>query len=856
MIPLRLEIKNFLAYRDAPLIDFSGMHLVCLSGDNGAGKSSLLDAITWALWGEARAKRDEELIHQGETEMRVSLTFKESGNTYQVIRARKLGRATARNKIPASSGSLDLMVEDAGSWRSLNEVRQGETQQKIIRILNLEYETFTSSAFIKQGKADEFTVKPPAERKKLLAEILNLDVWSAYEEAVKAQQSEAERSRNLIQFELNQAEAEITRLPEYEQVLEVTQRTSEDAASRMRDAEAEMADLERQRERSRVMRAQVAQAEDRLKSIQKQLTDLGQRKATHQRTLGEYQTALNQREELLRGYDLYQEKLKLNDEMNEKLGSLVGLNERKTRAENLVADTRRRLETERDVLAERLSGFEKQADSSALSLQLAVVEEEHQKLAELQKVRDAISADYVESRERQAALKTRNEELKRQMKELKARMDALSSIGAICPTCGRELAEDDRKRILDNWQDEGRRYGSEYREADELHKQLIANRGSLEAQISDADRLLIKLPGLHREVAALQERLARTGEAQAQLPDLRVQLERITRVLSSDKYAEEEQRQLHDVMGELAHLGYDNIAHRQLKQVIEQLRMYVERKEKLDRAEIGIESENRALEALGSTETNLERDRVTEESQVAGQRAVLLETDRALLRYSAVETALQRARVDHFSAQRKVGEAQQRVQACLALETTRNQRKQDLDVLAKRQGLLSELRTAFGKNGVPAMIIESILPELESSANELLAKMSNGRMRVRFETQRQTQKGDVSETLEIRINDELGERPYELYSGGEAFRINFAIRVALSKLLANRAGARLQTLFTDEGFGTQDAAGRERLVEAIQSIQDEFELIVVITHIDELKDQFPVRIEVTKSATGSVARLA
>jgi exonuclease SbcC len=94
-----------------------------------------------------------------------------------------------------------------------------------------------------------------------------------------------------------------------------------------------------------------------------------------------------------------------------------------------------------------------------------------------------------------------------------------------------------------------------------------------------------------------------------------------------------------------------------------------------------------------------------------------------------------------------------------------------------------------------------------------------------------------------------------MFSGGEAFRINFAIRVALSKLLANRAGARLQTLFTDEGFGTQDVQGRERLVEAVQSIQDEFELIVVITHIEELKDAFGACIDVTKTPNGSIARV-
>jgi DNA repair protein SbcC/Rad50 len=126
---------------------------------------------------------------------------------------------------------------------------------------------------------------------------------------------------------------------------------------------------------------------------------------------------------------------------------------------------------------------------------------------------------------------------------------------------------------------------------------------------------------------------------------------------------------------------------------------------------------------------------------------------------------------------------------------------------------------------------------------------------VRFETQRQTQSGNVSETLELRINDEIGERAYEMFSGGEAFRINFAVRIALSKLLAHRAGAQLQTLFIDEGFGTQDAQGRERLVEAIRVIEQDFERIVVITHIDELKDAFPARIEVTKTARGSVARI-
>ncbi|MBI4079146.1 MAG: SMC family ATPase, partial [Candidatus Levybacteria bacterium] len=136
-----------------------------------------------------------------------------------------------------------------------------------------------------------------------------------------------------------------------------------------------------------------------------------------------------------------------------------------------------------------------------------------------------------------------------------------------------------------------------------------------------------------------------------------------------------------------------------------------------------------------------------------------------------------------------------------------------------------------------------------------------GRMKVILETQRETKTkvtnidGEkahgIVETLDIIISDEMGERPYEMYSGGEAFRVNFAIRLAISKLLTHRAGAKLQFLVIDEGFGTQDAPGRARLIEVIDAIKDDFEKILIITHLEELKEEFPVRIEVSKNSTGS-----
>jgi len=158
------------------------------------------------------------------------------------------------------------------------------------------------------------------------------------------------------------------------------------------------------------------------------------------------------------------------------------------------------------------------------------------------------------------------------------------------------------------------------------------------------------------------------------------------------------------------------------------------------------------------------------------------------------------------------------------------------------------------------MIIETAIPEIEDEANSLLEKLTEGRMKVAFITQKETKtkidsaEGKIHaivETLDIIISDEMGERPYEMYSGGETFRVNFAIRLALSKLLTRRAGAKLQFLIIDEGFGTQDVEGRTKIVEVIDTIKNDFEKILIITHLEELKEEFPTRIEVSKNSGGS-----
>ncbi len=185
MIPQKLSLTNFMCYRRATL-NFAGIHVACLAGENGAGKSALLDAITWAVWGKARARRDDDLIHLGEDEMAVEFTFGLGRQTYRVLRRRKAGKRGKPGKRGKSGSSLlDFQVQDGERWRSIAESGIRATQEKIERVLRLDYETFVNSAFLRQGHADEFTVKTAAERKRVLGDILGLDRWTVYEEQAK-----------------------------------------------------------------------------------------------------------------------------------------------------------------------------------------------------------------------------------------------------------------------------------------------------------------------------------------------------------------------------------------------------------------------------------------------------------------------------------------------------------------------------------------------------------------------------------------------------------------------------------------------------------------------------------------------
>ena len=210
MIPLKLSLSNFICYREnVPTLDFTGVHVACLCGGNGHGKSALLDGITWALWGKARAKTQDELISYGADECRVELDFSSRGQAYRVVRSHARGGRRRRG-----SSELQLTLLDGEVPVPLTGNRSRETQARIDQTIGMDYETFVNSALLVQGRADEFTNRTPAERKTVLGKILGLGAYDRLQSLAKdrgdlarAASAGAEANAERIGQELAQLEA-------------------------------------------------------------------------------------------------------------------------------------------------------------------------------------------------------------------------------------------------------------------------------------------------------------------------------------------------------------------------------------------------------------------------------------------------------------------------------------------------------------------------------------------------------------------------------------------------------------------------------------------------------------------------
>jgi DNA repair protein SbcC/Rad50 len=1148
VIPQQLTLKNFLSYRDATL-DFRGLHVACICGANGAGKSSLLEAIAWAVWGESRAHSEDDVIHLGAAETKVDFTFQSHQHCYRIIRTRFRTQAT----------TLEFQVETPSGFRSLTEKGIRATQQLILQHLKLDYDTFINSAYLRQGRADEFMLKRPGDRKQILADLLKLTQYDELAERSKERVRELKGEHNVFQRQLDSIQEQLQQrdsfiVEEASVRVALTQLQQQQETDIQRSQQLQAAQQQRQtwqqqltwqqqqqqelqRDCQRIERDVVAaqQQQQQLTAILQQAEAIAQHYAQFQQLQAEEEqlSAQSQTHQTLQTqlHQVQQKQTEQINHLNRQLHQvdlqLDALNQQQQEVDQVLAKAedietalaqlrqarqrlteldqlqvkavplmqrKQQLQTEYDRLQARCSSKLEDVRSlrqhleteqqryPRLQAQLNRLNKQVEHLEQRQKYQTEVREKGVERRSFLERLQERQRDYEQQIDGLNQKIalltqsdqpaaeqnGELTTVQAIapkhisekhtqennsaendverlspvltlasdgetalvrskhnnsnhnnrdkqslkvsspyavfqvkplveveqsdsdpseyhesehyesghhesehhetaqaieqleqqarsgkskrrkskqpapqfppCPLCDRPLDEHHWEHVLEHHQQEKeeieaqlwvlreqlttsdreiRLLRQEYRDVDkelvqygavleqrgrlqqqmrsvvEAHQrlqQVIAEEAELARSLQEGDYgaelhpewqfVHQSLADLnyddrnhalargetdrwrwaeirHAEVRQAQRRQAQIAERQPQLIEKQTELQQKLEAIATAPL----QRQLDSLQQKLEAIAYAPEHHAQVRKQLKQAQVWQMRQQDLHHAQQQFPQVQQRLQELNEHLSQRHQALQTVNQQIESlcQQLDQIPDPDADLQAIALQIQQRREQLDEQIARLATLEEQQR-----RLEDLSNQSVAIAAQLAATQKQLQvyqELSQAFGKNGIQALMIENVLPQLEAETNQILGRLSANQLHVQFVTQKSNrsnkskQQPKLIETLDILISDLQGTRPYETYSGGEAFRVNFSIRLALAQLLAQRSGMPLQLLIIDEGFGTQDEAGCDRLISAINAIAPDFACILTVTHMPHLKEAFQTRIEVQKSQTGSRLQL-
>lgn len=773
---LSLRLQNFRQHADTRITFERG--LTGIIGPNGSGKSTLLEAIAWSLYGTpaARGTRDSIRFSRAapRASVKVELEFELAGHRYRVLR----GLTNAEVYLDGND------VPIANTITGTSELLQ--------RRLGMTRSEFFHTYFTGQKELDVMATLGAAERARFLSRVLGYDRISGAQEVAR------ERRRAIV--------AETNGLKQGMPDADAIWRGVADAEARLAVARTRATEAESARVTSAV----------RLHDVAPQWVDAQAQRDRMQQLMAELRVAESEAMGLARDVERLERELEAvaiaHRELAPLRDAIVPLPSLRTELASLeqlaAADARRQALMERvRTIAEDDA---KQADraarlESAPALErdtLAQVTTLRGSLTEVERTLDAERTAW--AKDSQEA-ETRLDGLRRQYAELSEQRETLEGLGeeSPCPTCGRPLGASYRGvlDLLTEQLETVRIDGNYYRQRVE---QLVAvpapidamdeRRRTMQSELSAAERRLQRIHTAMAEAAQIAEArtelTARLTQATAQLAELPV--------------------------------GYDAQRHRTLRDEVVRLQ----------------ELETKAARVGGMVEreetTRAEKGRVTALCETARTKVVELERQRSELGMD--EAAYQRVREAHDRASAEsrraeleaVSAAGDAERARTALDNAEQGRRElarlqeTLDTLEAEKQLHDELDRAL--TDLRTDLNFQLRPELAEIASGFLDGLTDGRYAAL----------EFDEDYRVLVMEDGLPKP--VISGGEEDLCNLVLRLAISQMIAERAGQAFSLLILDEVFGSLDETRRANVVELLRHLHDRFEQVIVITHIEQVRD--------------------
>jgi exonuclease SbcC len=788
MLITHLRLQNFRQHADTRLE--LGPGLTGITGANGAGKSTILEAIGFALYGVGAARGGKDTVKRRGAAPRapveVELSFELGSRRFRVVRGLNAAELFQEGADQPLANSLAAVT------------------QRAERLLGMTRDEFFKTYFTGQKELALMAGLGAADRGRFLSNVLGYERLKDAQDRNRDERKLADARLQALRSGMPSAADLAAERTAVEARLKAAVEAESAAARRAETAAAELAAAVPDAEAEAARRDEHRRLEAEYRIAQNAATTAMERVSRAQQAVAEAEQAAARLAEL----DARLQPLAALREEDQRLARAAeGVRDRETLARAHADETASvaRLEAELAALPTAAQMQELIALGQKLRMQL----EEAEKAAVAQR-RDW-TRDEQEARTRLQALRDQYTELKEQHERLTAAGD-----DGLCPTCRRPL-KGHREEVLTLLADqlEEVRLNGQYlaRRAEQLKdepaelKELEARRATLQHELEEARSLHARRS---TEAKRADELRASLDSARARLAEFTARLVEAPPAYDAARHAEV--RRQRGMLEETAKLRERTAA--------DAARLDAARTEQAAALAALEAARLRGTELLAALRT-LAFDPATAEQAEARRAAA-----------QAEERAAALASADAQAERRAAEEARTRIAARIAELEARSREAAEAETeLRLRQELdraFTELRTDLNA---------ALRPELAELASGFLRDLTQGRY----------QDLELDEQYQAAVVDDGEVKP--VISGGEEDLVNLALRLAVSQMIADRAGQPLSLLVLDEIFGSLDEPRRGAVIELLRSLADRFPQVILITHVDSLRDGFDRIVRVTYDAT-------
>jgi exonuclease SbcC len=773
----RLRLSNFRQHEHTELV--LGAGLTGIVGPNGAGKTTILEAIAWAMYGMPAARGSRETIRRrgapARSRVEVEMEFSLGAHQYRIVRT--LNGAE--------------LYQDGESAPIANSI--GAVTERVTRLLAMTREEFFNTYFTGQKELAVMAAMSAPERAQFLSRVLGYERIRLAQDRLKERRSALRARFDALRAglgDLAEIEAEETRARERvaaalaaEQVATAASVAAEAALAQVRPRWEE---LQRRRDAALTLEAELRVADHRA-------TAAAERADRLHREVAEAGAAAGQLEEVTR-------RLTPLSGLRSEIAALERDAEAHAARKGLLAqleDVRRHVASVGDRLGRlpapgQLAAARTRVSDVRAALTGVALDSENLRTSWVRDAQDA---------------RTKRQGLLDQYQELREQRQRIVTAGpeGDCPTCARPLGAEYGKvlGLLDRQMEDVVANGNFY-------KQRIEQLQLEPRELDEADHRRLALEQELSEATAEAGRL----EAQAQEgPALQQERERLARRVA-------------ELEGSLSRLAgvYDQARHDTVIAQVRELEPLALQAERLR-----VVADRRAASAKDLESVAAERTAAT---AAAGRlRARLAElgfTEQAHREAREAEASAERSRRDaEVTLVRARGEsasAAEAVEAALRRRAERAEREREVQATGTDLALHQELDRAL--SDLRTELNATLRPDLSELASGFLRDLTNGRY------------------TDLELDEDYGATllddgdPKAVISGGEEDVANLALRLAISQMIAERAGQPLSLLILDEIFGSLDEDRRAAVVDLLRSLADRFPQVILITHIDSVREGF------------------